>query len=237
MVRYDRELDLTEDLKLGRFDRLENLDVTRTGPDTWTTPDGQILKPLVEGRMVGQYDPIEKSWIAGRGRTADWRYNNGHRLADCQPQYLAPASPARTQRVAIYDVTSATNRRTVLAAWVPHTWPCGNTAPVLVFDTEQRALAALAILNSMVFDWQARRIVAGLHLNRFYLEAMSWPELDDDAADRLADRARELLVLQPRVREAAPAGMLDTPGDADYVARTSRSRNSSPPATASIEKT
>lgn len=217
-VDYDRELDLTEDLKRGRFERLENLEVTRTDPSTWATRDGQALKPLVEGRMVGQYDPIEKSWVAGRGRTAEWRYNNGHRLADCQPQYLAPACQARRERIAICDVTSATNRRTVLATWVPHTWPCGNTAPVLVFDSEQRALAGLAILNSTVFDWQARRVVAGLHLNRFYLEAMSWPQLDENAVDQLAARARELLALQPRVRDVAPEGMLDTPADVDYVA-------------------
>jgi hypothetical protein len=47
---------------------------------------------------------------------------------------------------------------------------------------------------------------------------MSWPQLDDDAVDQLADRARELLALQPRVREAAPAGMLDTPARVDHVA-------------------
>lgn len=217
-IAYDRELDLTEDLKRGRFDRLENWEATRISADTWTTREGQALKPLIEGRMVGQYDPTEKSWIAGRGRRAEWRYNNGHRLAECQPQYLAPPCQAHRERIALCDVTSATNRRTVLATWVPPTWPCGNTAPVLVFETEHQALAALSILNSMVFDWQARRIVSGLHLNRFYLEAMSWPSIDDETVYELARHARALMALQPRVRELAGVGTLNSLQTIDYVA-------------------
>jgi hypothetical protein len=216
-VRYDREIDLTEDRKRGLFERLEDLEIRRTGPATWTTAEGRRLKPLLEGRMVGQYDFMEKSWISGQGRRAVWTYNNGDELETCQPQFLA--SPARSAgpRVAICDVTSATNTRTVLAAWVPESWPCGNTAPVLVFATQDQALAALAVLNSMVFDWQARRIVSGLHLNKFYLQAMSWPVLADGQVADLAAAARQLLSLQPRFRAVAPE-LAVASKDVDYVA-------------------
>jgi predicted RNA methylase len=201
-VAYERELDLTEDRKRGRFEPAA--EALRVGADRWSGRGGRPLRPLVEGRMVGQYDFFEKSWLSGSGRTARWTYNNGHGLADCGPQFLAPPAPEPRHRLAICDVTSATNTRTVHAAWLPPDWRCGNTAPVLVFEGETRALAALAVLNSMVFDWQARRLVAGLHLNRFYLEAMHWPRLDTGDVETLAGRALELLSLNRRFREAAP---------------------------------
>lgn len=134
-VRYDREVDLTEDRKRGLFDRLENLQVTRVRPDTWIDPAGRELRPLIEGRMVGQYEFFEKSWVSGQGRRAAWTYSNGHGLADCQPQFLAAPTQAARSRVAICDVTSATNTRTVLAAWCHRTGGSGRR-PVVV--AEQR---------------------------------------------------------------------------------------------------
>jgi hypothetical protein len=89
-------------------------------------------------------------------------------------------------RLAICDVTSATNTRTMLATWVPRTWRCGNTAPVLVAPSPINAFALLAVLNSMTFDWILRRIAAGLHLNRFYLEATPLPCLAPEAIRELA---------------------------------------------------
>jgi hypothetical protein len=213
-VSYERELDLTEDRKRRKFGH--SAKARRVGPDRWVDSEGRSLHPLVEGRMVGQYDFFEKSWVSGSGRTAQWIYNNGHRLADCRPQFLAPATAERRHRLAICDVTSATNRRTVHAAWLPPGWRCGNTAPVLVFDDKTHALAALAVLNSMVFDWQARRIVSGLHLNRFYLEAMRWPRLDPEATDLLGRRALELLSLGRRFREVAPDWAI-RPTEIDYL--------------------
>jgi hypothetical protein len=213
-VAYERELDLTEDRKRGKFE--PSARALRVGADRWTGRGGRPLRPLVEGRMVGQYDFFEKSWVSGSGRTARWTYNNGHGLADCEPQFLAPPAPESRHRLAICDVTSATNTRTVHAAWLPPDWRCGNTAPVLVFEDETRAFAALAVLNSMVFDWQARRLVAGLHLNRFYLEAMHWPSLRTVDVETLARRSLELLSLNRRFREAAPDHSVG-PAEVDYV--------------------
>jgi hypothetical protein len=213
-VAYERELDLTEDRKRGKLE--PSAQALRVGADRWTGRDGRSLRPLVEGRMVGQYDFFEKSWVRGSGRTAKWTYSNGHGLTDCEPQFLAPPVSKSRPRLAICDVTSATNMRTVHAAWLPSDWPCGNTAPVLVFEDETRALAALAVLNSMVFDWQARRLVGGLHLNRFYLEAMHWPSLETEDVEMLARHALELLSLNRRFREAAPGhGIRLT--EVDYV--------------------
>jgi hypothetical protein len=50
----------------------------------------------------------------------------------------------------------------------------------------------------MVFDWMARRIVGGLHLNKFYLATFVWPNLDASAIDRLSRLAARMIKLSPR---------------------------------------
>lgn len=202
-VRYERELDMTEDRKRGAFVHVAEAAAAPAGDGTWLDASGNQLVPLVEGRMVAPYDFHAKNWESGAGRKAKWTWANGNPLARCQPQFLAPPRRPCSERVAICDVTSATNTRTVLASWVPPTWPCGNTAPVLVFESERLALAGLAVLNSMVFDWLARRVIAGLHLNRFYLEALTWPQLDEEQLDALAAAAADVTAMSPRYRQLA----------------------------------
>lgn len=177
-ISYRREVDLTLDRKVGHFVHLQHARRQGFRPladGTWS--DGsRIFVPLIEGRMVASWDFFQKSWVSGRGRSAVWRENDGASLSNCQPQFLAPQPVTNECRLAICDVTSATNTRTMLASWVP-AWPCGNTAPVLTAGEHPKTLALLAVLNSMTFDWLLRRIAAGLHLNRFYLEAMPLPRL------------------------------------------------------------
>jgi hypothetical protein len=216
-VRYERELDMTEDRKRGAFVHVTDADAAPVGDGTWLDASGKRLVPLVEGRMVAAYEFHAKSWRGGAGRTAHWSWTNGHRLADCQPQFLAPPRPPCPSRVAICDVTSATNSRTVHAAWVPPSWPCGNTAPVLVFESERLALAGLAMLSSMVFDWLARRVVAGLHLNRFYLEALVWPRLGGEQLDELAAAAADLTAFSPRYGDLGPDKLTVRGAGLDYV--------------------
>ena len=66
-----------------------------------------------------------------------------------------------TARVAFRDVSRATDSRTVRACLVPPEHFLTNKAPYLAFiDDDPRAEAAcLALMNSLVFDWQARRFV------------------------------------------------------------------------------
>jgi N-6 DNA Methylase len=198
-VRYRREIDLTLGRAKGLFapiDDYQHLSVMADG--SFVTLEGLQLVPVVEGRMVGRYDFFQKSWVSGRGRSARWVMNNGRPIESCRPQFVAPPEKHDFVRVALCDVTSATNTRTVHATWVPSTWRCGNTAPVLMFESEVLALAGMAVLNSMVFDWLARRLVSGLHLNRFYLETFVWPRLSEEAIQRLAGAAFGLCTLDPR---------------------------------------
>src|SRR5262249_55613051 len=51
--------------------------------------------------------------------------------------------------------------------------------------------ACLAVMNSLTFDWQARRFVE-IHVNFFILEGLRLPNLDDNAFDTLATDAARL---------------------------------------------
>jgi len=84
--------------------------------------DVRPLVPLLEGRMVGQYDCFQKSWVQGHGRRAVWRNNRSLPVDQCRPQYVTYQRLGHQFRVAICDVTSATNVRTVHATLVPEGW-------------------------------------------------------------------------------------------------------------------
>lgn len=200
-IVYEREVDMTEGRKRRLFVRFEDVDTVRVAPGAWRDEDDRDLVPLVEGRMVGQFECFAKSWVSGSGRSAVWTYTDGRPLRECRPQFLIERRETAPYRVALCDVTSATNTRTVMATIVPDGWSCGNTAPVLRFGSARDAFAATAVLNSMVFDWQARRVMAGLHLNKFYLESMVWPRLSDQDLDELAVAGASLHARSPRFAE------------------------------------
>ena len=197
-VSYRREVDLTLGRRSGKFLHVSEKDTfPKQGNDLFRECRNQFA-PLLEGRMVGQYDCFQKSYVSGAGRSALWVHNGENPVEDCRPQFVSRALYGSRHRIALCDVTSATNTRTVLATCVPHTWLCGNTAPVLNFSTEQSMFAALTILNSLVFDWMTRRIVSGLHLNKFYLQQLRWPNLGKEDAQRLSSLGRVLCRLHPR---------------------------------------
>jgi predicted RNA methylase len=197
-LRYRREVDLSLGRAKGHFEALGDRDMSWA--DGTMTINDQAYVPIVEGRMVGQFDCFQKSWVSGVGRKAVWRDNSAGDVAGCRPQYVAKYGSTSTNiwRVALCDVTSSTNTRTVLATIVPAGWICGNTAPTLNFSSEDSAYAAVAVLNSMTFDWMARRIVSGLHLNKFYLDRFSWPRLDKADVAWLAELGRALSHLMGR---------------------------------------
>jgi hypothetical protein len=204
-VQYRREVDLTldRDVRFRHVSSCRDAGGIAQSDGSWRVGDENLV-PLVEGRMIGPYDFFQKSWRAGEGRSAKWTVNDGLALASCQPQYLSPPLRKAAPRLAICDVTSATNTRTMLAAWIPPSWPCGNTAPVLEVPTIRASLALLAVLNSMTFDWILRRVAAGLHLNRFYLEATPLPDLDDQGLDLLAAYAAAHVRREIRFQSLAP---------------------------------
>ena len=111
--------------------------------DSWIR-EGSVVDtglPLYEGRMIGQFDFSQKGWVSGKGRNAVWR-EIPWAQKQTEPQYLMARQDylrgdrsERGQKLAIMDVTSSTNVRTMIASTVADL-PCGNSAPVLVCSPE-----------------------------------------------------------------------------------------------------
>ncbi len=112
-------------------------------------------------------------------------------------------------RVAFRDVTNRTNSRTVIACLIPPGVHLTNTAPYLAFiqGTERDQAACLGIMNSLPFDWQARRFVE-MHVSFFILEGLRLPALSDDDFRAISDAAARLSAVDDRFADfAAAAGV------------------------------
>jgi len=85
--------------------------------------------------------------------------------------------------VSYKDVTSPTNERTMIAAFIPHVGVV-NSAPLVLTseDVDPRRLCCLlANLNSFVLDYVARQKVGNVHLNFFIVK--QFPMLSPDRYD------------------------------------------------------
>ena len=162
----------------------------------------EVLLPLYEGRMIGQFDYSQKCHLSGSGRTAIWQPNNEHYAANSRqeqfdllnllieqskpirPHYLIQpdaklASPLERQlKTGYLAVGSATNVRTMLASAL-FMVPCGNSVPV--FGTEKGMVGTLALiscLNSFVFDYALRMRMTGNNVNYFLLQECPLPHIE-----------------------------------------------------------
>lgn len=130
--------------------------------------------------------------------------------ASVEERRAAVGRTVERARVAFRDVTRATDSRTARACLVPPQHFLTNTAPYLAFvDDDPRAEAAcLALMNSLAFDWQARRFVE-IHLNFFVLEGLRVPDLDDPTFAALAHAAARLSCPDERFADFAAATGVD----------------------------
>lgn len=184
-----REVDMTRDRKLFRRAKTK----------------GAV--PLVEGRMVHQFRSAAKSYVSGTGRRAVWEVNPFG--ASAAPQFfiqetdLPSAAGARLscRRIGFCDVTGQTNERTVLASIIEPGVACGNKVPTVLLPAAQGSeddlYAWIAVANSFVFDWAARRIVTTT-LNYFLLESLPFPNIEPNSlpARRLATLGRQVMAAE-----------------------------------------
>lgn len=170
-------------------------------------------KPLWKGESFDQYDP----------------HGDAVRLCPVDARVLAKVRkprpgagsiiaselsiPARRQavlwevdhaRIAFHDVTQKDNSRTVVACLVPPGVFLTNKAPYLAFAVgDDRARAAcLGIMNSLTFDWQARRFVE-VNLNFFILEGLVVPDLSEEDFAAVSSAAARLSCVDERFSEFA----------------------------------
>ena len=174
-------------------------------------------KPVWKGRSFFQYDPHGNE-PAGYGvwndvleflqkkRTRSSVFKHIYRSS-----FLGdPAThPIHHCRIAFRDVARATDSRTVIACLIPPQTPLTNSAPYLIFS-EWDAIhqgTVLGIMNSLTFDWLARRYVE-LHLNFYVLNSLTFPPPDNTPWDHIGERAARLSCVDERFSEfAAEAGV------------------------------
>jgi len=102
-------------------------------------------------------------------------------------------------RIAFNDVSQRSNPRSVVASLIPKQTLLLNSAPYLVLAAgrnEERA-ALVGIMNSLAFDWQARRFME-IHMNYFILEGLRLPSLNEKSYSRLAAAAARLSCVDGR---------------------------------------
>ena len=118
----------------------------------------------------------------------------------------AVAAELDRARVAFRDVARSDDSRTVRACMVPPTLFLTNKAPYLAFlnGDEIAQAACLGVMNSLPFDWQARRYVE-INLNFFILEALKLPDLDDENYTEIAKAAARLSAVDKRFAAFAAA--------------------------------
>lgn len=101
--------------------------------------------------------------------------------------------PIWRARLAFRDVSRATDSRTARAAIVPPKTFLTNKAPYFVFPQRDAILETytLGVLNSLPFDWQARRYIE-TNLNYYILDLLSVPAGELSDVEAIARRAGRL---------------------------------------------
>jgi hypothetical protein len=148
------------------------------------------------GDIAGRCDPAKGCEFleARRRHSGIWSREWPEALKD-------PATlPARNYRIAFRDVTRGAGTRTVIACLVPPQTFLTHKSPYLVLPAGGRRAEAylLGVMNSLAFDWLARRMVE-ISLNFFVLNLLRVPDvaLDSDAALAIIAPAARLQATHP----------------------------------------
>ena len=181
-IRFQTMFHQTNDA--GKFrdaERLEGEGYTLRG-NRWEKPGSPVMLPLYEAKMVQAYDH----------RAAGVRTDGSNWMRQGQTKPSTPVDHANPEFEVLprnwiaegevewpasgcfgfKDISSATNTRTMIAAWAPH---AGYTNHFVLVHSDQslrKRLCLLANLNSFAFDYVTRQKISNLHLNFFIVEQL-----------------------------------------------------------------
>ncbi len=181
-------------------------------------PEGQGDTPVWKGRTFGQYNPHgrEPAGLCRWKDTLEFIHSKRSRSRIFKGMFnnktLSNPSthPVNFARIAFHDVTSSRASRTVIACLVPPMIPLTNKAPYLVFTESWNKLyesSVLGVMNSLTFDWQARRYVE-LNINYFILNMLCFPPPENTPWERIGKLAARLSCVDERFAQfASQAGV------------------------------
>jgi hypothetical protein len=152
--------------------------------------DGRRLLPLIEAKMVQQYDHRFASLVpnaADRAKRISRKFEGWYsgRVEDPQdfvePQYWVSESEVEERLEGRWpyqwflvwrDIVRSTDQRTVIASLIPRC-AVGHTSPLMFPNVEPGLLACLyASLCSLPLDYAARQKIGGTHLTYAYLKQL-----------------------------------------------------------------
>ncbi len=168
--------------------------------------------PVWKGRSFNQYEPHgnEPAGYSVRDEVLDFVQTKRMRSPVFKRMFskevLADPKthPMNHCRVAFRDIGRATDSRTSIACLIPPTTPLTNSAPYLVlagWDPISQA-NLLGVLNSVPFDWVARRYVE-THLNFYVLNSLTLPPPDNTPWEHIGRLAARLSCVDDRFAEFA----------------------------------
>jgi len=187
-IQYVRMFDQTNDAELFRTAEELHHEGFRLEGNRWRKGK-RVFLPLYEAKMVQAYDHRAASVVVD---TENW-VRQGQTEATTpvlhqNPEFLAQprwwveqaevdkalGGRIRPAYLCYKDVTSATNQRTMIAAWIPHV-AVVNSAPLVLTGEgigPRREACLLANLNALALDFLARQKVGGVHLNFFIVNQL-----------------------------------------------------------------
>jgi hypothetical protein len=187
-IRFIRMFDQTNDAELFRDAGALAADGFRLDGGRWVRRKDVFL-PVYEAKMVQGFDHraagvivADSNWMR-QGQTEETslvHHQNPEFVA--MPRFWVDEKEVLRRRgdekkeafLAMKDVTSSTNQRTMIASFLPWSGVV-NSAPLILTTnglTYRRWSCLLANLNSFAYDFIARQKVGGLHLNFFIVEQL-----------------------------------------------------------------
>jgi Alw26I/Eco31I/Esp3I family type II restriction m6 adenine DNA methyltransferase len=150
-------------------------ELDETGLQTFLSTDGPY--PFAKGRTITRYG------------IAQWPAQSVIASARRIPQ------SSQFARIAWRDVSRPSQRRRMQATIIPEGWVTGNSLSVAHFrdGDEGRLKALLAVLNSAVFEYQIRALLATAHVSLSTVRVCHLPELDAPTTIQLASLVDERL--------------------------------------------
>lgn len=202
----------------GHFHTKTQLEVLGAWPEagpfpSWDSSEGRYL-PLLEGKMVQMYDPRAASIQINPENihrpsfqaTSDQALlSNPAYFPD--PQFWVSEREVQTRwnhnacdwAIAIKDITSPTNNRSMIAAAVPYSGAGNNLPLILSSRPRKEQLCLLANLNSLIYDFVVRQKIGGNHLNFYVVEQI--PTLPPDFYGQSYHGATWESLIAPRALE------------------------------------
>lgn len=192
-IRFVRMFDQTNDAELFRGAKSLAEDGFHLDVGRWVRRK-EVFLPLYEAKMIQAYDHRAAGVIVAGGNwmrqgqteeTPPMRHQNPEfvvlpRFWVDEKEVLQRRGEKKEAFLALKDVTSPTNQRTMIASFIPWSGVV-NSAPLILTTnglTYRRWSCLLANLNSFAYDFIARQKVGGLHLNFFIVEQL--PTLGPD---------------------------------------------------------